>query len=465
MKIHIHILTIISILIPNLCLAVPDISNTSGAFGQGNTVTVTCTAAGTKTTAAPIKFETFENGTIGQSVETDGYWSKRFVADIKFNNNTLRHSNSTKNIKCTFGEPTPDGWFYRNNIGFATTGKAYVNMWMYAEYTAGDASWQLKSWRANSDGDSHGSRPNVTCTPYAYGNDPTREGSRSYQSSADDGTSDKDAITLLDTRDETPPTKIWINCAFAWEASSLDTADGNVYYWTSDSPNGTAIRVDSQLNTLTRTTGINQHINALALGYLMEIGGTEAYSYWDDIYIDNSWARVEIGDNAVYDNCTHREIQIPSSWSDTSIDITVNRGSFPTGSAYLFVVDEDGVASDGYSITIAAGTAPTNVILTTDNQTVSNPSFTIQGTATATSGRTIAGVAIPGETVTPDDGVWDEQVEAWTSNVTLPEGLSSYTATASDGTETGLDSINITYTPVISTISTNSSNSAGCMIR
>lgn len=110
-------------------------------------------------------------------------------------------------------------------------------------------------------------------------------------------------------------------------------------------------------------------------------------------------------------------------------------------------------------------TSPTNVISTTDNQTVSNPSFTIQGTATATTGRTITGVTIPGETVTPDDGVWDEQVEAWTSNVTLPEGLSSYIATASDGTETGPDSINVTYTQVVSTISTNSSNSAGCMIR
>lgn len=113
----------------------------------------------------------------------------------------------------------------------------------------------------------------------------------------------------------------------------------------------------------------------------------------------------------------------------------------------------------------APATNPTNVISTTDNQSVSNPSFTIQGTATATTGRTIIGVTIPGETVTPDDGVWDEQVEEWTSNVTLPEGLNSYTATASDGTETGQDSINVTYTPTPTTISTNSSSSAGCMIR
>jgi len=44
------------------------------------------------------------------------------------------------------------------------------------------------------------------------------------------------------------------------------------------------------------------------MGYNLENGGVEADSYFDDIYIDDSWARTEVGDNATYDNCTHREI-------------------------------------------------------------------------------------------------------------------------------------------------------------
>ena len=79
----------------------------------------------------------------------------------------------------------------------------------------------------------------------------------------------------------------------------------------------------------------------------------DVYQYYDDIYINNSWARVEIGDDPDYDSCTHREMQIPTAWSSDSVDITVNQGSFPDGAtAYLFVVDEDGIVNTtGKSIT------------------------------------------------------------------------------------------------------------------
>ena len=73
------------------------------------------------------------------------------------------------------------------------------------------------------------------------------------------------------------------------------------------------------------------------------------YNCLDDVYLNNSWARVEIGNNSIYGNCTHREIQIPSSWTSTSITITLNQGSFTNGdSIYFFVVDSLGNISNGY---------------------------------------------------------------------------------------------------------------------
>jgi len=59
-----------------------------------------------------------------------------------------------------------------------------------------------------------------------------------------------------------------------------------------------------------------------------------------------------VGDNAVYADCTHREIQIPSVWNDTDITATLNQGSLPDGTAYIFVVDSDGVASAGAEVTL-----------------------------------------------------------------------------------------------------------------
>jgi len=88
--------------------------------------------------------------------------------------------------------------------------------------------------------------------------------------------------------------------------------------------------------------------------------GTKEKVYIDDPYIQvGTQARIEIGDNVTWVNCTHREIQIPTAWSSSSITATVNQGSFKNGdSAYLFVVDGDGNASNGHPITIGGNAPP-----------------------------------------------------------------------------------------------------------
>ncbi|MBK8015279.1 MAG: hypothetical protein IPK20_00340 [Betaproteobacteria bacterium] len=51
--------------------------------------------------------------------------------------------------------------------------------------------------------------------------------------------------------------------------------------------------------------------------------------------------------------CTHREIQPTTSWSTTQIKVQFNPGSFEPGStAYLFAINENGLASTGYPVTI-----------------------------------------------------------------------------------------------------------------
>lgn len=78
-----------------------------------------------------------------------------------------------------------------------------------------------------------------------------------------------------------------------------------------------------------------------------------AYAY-DDIFIDFTQARVEIGDAPTWSASRHKEIQIPTRWSDGTISIRVNTGTFTAGTrAYLYVVDAAGaVNSDGVAITI-----------------------------------------------------------------------------------------------------------------
>ena len=81
---------------------------------------------------------------------------------------------------------------------------------------------------------------------------------------------------------------------------------------------------------------------------------------FDEIYVDVTRARVEIGDAATFGAFTHREAQIPTAWSDGSVTFTVNQGSFADGStAYLFVVDDTGAASAGRQIMFAGASDST----------------------------------------------------------------------------------------------------------
>ncbi|MDP2896296.1 MAG: Ig-like domain-containing protein [bacterium] len=89
----------------------------------------------------------------------------------------------------------------------------------------------------------------------------------------------------------------------------------------------------------------------IALGYWIRYGSA-GYVELDDVYLDTTQARVEIGDKSTWEQCTHREIQIPTAWSDTSITVTANQGSFENGkTAYLYVIDANGnVNTQGYPI-------------------------------------------------------------------------------------------------------------------
>jgi hypothetical protein len=90
--------------------------------------------------------------------------------------------------------------------------------------------------------------------------------------------------------------------------------------------------------------------------------------YWaDDVYLDSTWARVMIGDQSTWAASTHKEIQIPQSWSSdgTSIGIVVNKGTFTDGAtAYLYVIDASGNVSPGKQITFgstSSGSTPAAV--------------------------------------------------------------------------------------------------------
>lgn len=72
----------------------------------------------------------------------------------------------------------------------------------------------------------------------------------------------------------------------------------------------------------------------------------------DDIYMDNSFARVALSNQSSFANITHYELQQTTSWSNTSINFDMFVGALNTSNPiYAYVINEDGkVNSAGYQL-------------------------------------------------------------------------------------------------------------------
>jgi hypothetical protein len=339
--------------------AAPSVTSTSGTAEHGATLNISGTGFGTKATPGPIRFDTFEDGVVGTNVTTTGFWSAEVPPLTLFDDAThapLRHARSAKHIRWHSDALNRNRSFYKDDIGFESTGKAYVNVWLYMDFVSGtpelSAGWQLKLFRIQAD--SHHSLP-----PYLICNVMT----------LDEETVSYWVIPVSHNSSIWPGSgwmreHYWVNMAMEYKDSSMNTTDGQAHFYSSRPLVDSAYYKGSRTNIETRYDTVTAYANDLSLGYLLVNGGEEANTYWDDIYADNSWARVEIGDQPIYANCRHREMQVPTAWSPSSVSVTVNQGSFNNGQqVYLFVVDEDGATSAGLPVTLG-GPVPHHLTVT-----------------------------------------------------------------------------------------------------
>jgi hypothetical protein len=149
-------------------------------------------------------------------------------------------------------------------------------------------------------------------------------------------------------------------------SSSPGAADGQARQYI----NG---RLVSNHSGIVTRTG-SGHWDQIRIGHYWASDGVDgcpsnpgANIYLDNVYVDTTWAHVEIGNASTYSASTQRAIQVPTAWSDGSITFNVNAGNFTTGStAYVYVMDSSGnVNANGIPVTIGAGSKapspPTNV--------------------------------------------------------------------------------------------------------
>lgn len=336
----------------NSAVAAPVIQQVSGTLNQNSTVTISGSGFGSKATAAPLRWDDFEAGAVGQALTGWDIGSTNADSLPKYVNKSRLGTTGSKSAHQHFAPGQ-----YNSDIGIYgySSRKFYVSGWVSGS-TVGSPSRNVKlvGFRGGPPGD----------WDYPYGRLdqwPDNGGGSKYVTDCDgnDMAQDWDMPGLIIADGKWHRFETWID---------LGTPNGNngVYStWKDTVEWGKTLK-----GTFIKSSGCtftNVHIQAY---YATDTGTNPgADYYWDELYVDTTRARVELGNAPTWAACTHREIQVPSAWSTNSIAFKVNKGIFSTGQqAYLFIVDENGNPSSGYPITIGGGavsfSAPTNLRVT-----------------------------------------------------------------------------------------------------
>lgn len=324
-----------------LVLAAPSVSGTSGTVSNGATITISGSGFGSKSTAAPMLWDDFEAGSAGNviagSAARIGKWDGDTTA-VKYTT-AKAHAGS----KAALHDFVANYNASLNKNG--TYPRLYMDFWILTDYVD-RPSRNWKPWRLYGDNDS-------LQLDYVW----LCNGELVNRVEANAGWSEGDWGGNSYTKNT------WMHVQLVYNASTPGVADGTIRHMIDGQTYG--------LNSgavMTRKTSVN--FNQIRIGHYWASDGVDgcaanggARVYVDNVYLDSSWARVELGNASTYAASTKREIQIPSTWSDSSVAVKVNTGTFAEGTtAYLFVTDANNNTSPGIAIKVGSGSTSTPVV-------------------------------------------------------------------------------------------------------
>jgi hypothetical protein len=325
------------------------ISSVSGTVSDGNTITVSGSGFGTKPTGAPWKWDALD-GANGDRLEPRGWLVHQNTPQALLSNERLRPTSgaaTTMRFANSGGSNQPVPWvgFGNNDGGYLDLtsasavnyrpfpSPAYIDYWMYFHPPAAATNYKFYRHHANiSSGQPDGywgmpgSASPVPCSNFDWS-------SMNGGLPQVPGAPDLGCPTIAEK---------WVHVQILFEVNNrfVQYVDGIKYVDVSNFGYTTRANFGFEHQVLESTN--------------------DSRMYLDDIYIDASFSRVELGNAPTYDASTHREVQIPQSWANGSISLTVNRGTFASGStAYLYVVDSNNLANtQGFPVVIGGGSPP-----------------------------------------------------------------------------------------------------------
>lgn len=309
------------------------------AFTHGQPFTIAGSGFGTKSTAAPLKWDTFAGGVDGEVVDngwyvtatSGGFTTPRYATDI------LR-TGRTRSVKQDFTTAEK----YNCTIGMTglSTPSLFVSFWKYSTFSGGLCrNWKLVACRGGSAGDWE--LPNGRHDVY-----PDTSSGHIYLADID-GTVRGNNYT--DGYSATAST--WERYEYWVDFGTPGVSDAAFIWWLDGKKMANSTGFLGSASALNLFT--NLYVNAY---FARDTNAAASYHWLSDIFVDATPQRVELSTASTWTEASAmpREVQPATAWDDDEITITANHGAFGAGTAYLYVIGADGapISTAGLAVTL-----------------------------------------------------------------------------------------------------------------
>jgi hypothetical protein len=330
-------------LIPTNGWTAPTIFSAPQSISHGQSIVISGSEFGTKSPAKPFLWAPFEGSLNPSNLGIKTAWSGN-------ENMTYAAGEGINGTGASKGIVNSPPWTLAiDSNGFYWNGlsqKTYVYRKTKENFSTAGYNWKiLRAWRAI------GQLPDFYIHP--------------NMASGAEGVSPQTSNWFQDASTARGSANVWRTEEFIQQANSATSLSDGIVQWITNGLLTFYVPYSGHTWKINDGSGLMSlllPVHGVIANATVPSGGT----HWaDDVYVDNTWARVMIGDQPTFAASTHREIQIPQTWSNdgTSIGIIVNQGTFANGnSAYLFVIDANGNVSAGKQITFVNSTGAPNTV-------------------------------------------------------------------------------------------------------
>ena len=346
-------LSLFLLLLLNCLLFSQTISSVEGSFENGNSITINGNGFGAKSSAAPLissydnptSANNFSGGSIGGSWETSG--------TVNLINSSPRTSFYQSSYKARYDQA--GDYKSLRYVHVNRDDHLYISFWIYRDYSP----WSIVSGSGNNSKflriytDGSGNLTNMGASGDNIG---VGGGTWSIAYSACNAFKYSSVAWNVETSSCLHQLRQWTHCEYIIDyPSALSVWDG---VWTTIYNGATAYRCT---NISMNDVGQTNDRRWVLIGHVSGGRSSTGYEYLDQVYIDNTWARVFISDasnitsSTDYGSANHREVQVCSSWSNNQITFQLNQGEFTNGeTAYVYVVTPNGNISNARQITFGS---------------------------------------------------------------------------------------------------------------